>query len=237
VQRGLASITLVRHPTPVAGQRALGSLVRRITLLLSGSLLSTTCYAITIRADLGLGPLFVLQDGVARHAGIAIGTSVTVTGLALVLVAVGLRIRPGFGTLVVPIFGGATLNALLPHVPTLHGWPLRTMGVVVASWVMALGGAVVIRASVGVAAYDAVMLGLRRLTGRPLAPIRVGMEATVLALGWLLGGSVGAGTVITGLLIGPGIQFWLHIIGDPTGTPGRETKDPVASTYDLVLPS
>jgi uncharacterized membrane protein YczE len=75
-----------------------------------------------------------------------------------------------------------------------------------------------IRASVGVAAYDAVMLGLRRIFGRPLAPIRLAMEATVLALGWLLGGSVGVGTVITGLLIGPGIQFWLTVIGDRTRT-------------------
>ena len=102
-----------------------------------------------------------------------------------------------------------TLDALLPHVPTLHGWPLRIAGVLVATWLMALGGALIIRASVGVAAYDAVMLGLRRVLRRPLAPIRLGMEATVLTVGWLLGGPVGVGTVITGLLIGPGIQFWL----------------------------
>jgi uncharacterized membrane protein YczE len=148
-----------------------------------------------------------------------------------------LRIRPGFGTLVVPIFGGLALNALLPYMPNLHAWPLRAVAVLIATWMMALGGAMVIRASVGVAAYDAVMLGLRHLTGRPLAPIRVGMEVTVLVMGWLLGGSVGVGTVITGLLIGPGIQFWLRMIGDPTSAPGREAKDPAASAYALDLPS
>jgi uncharacterized membrane protein YczE len=178
--------------------------------------LATICYAITIRAHLGLGPLFVLQDGVTRQTGIAIGTSVMVVGFALVLVAVGLRSWPGPGTLVLPVIGGVTLDLLLPHVPTIHGWPLQGTAVLVATWMMALGGALMIRASVGVAAYDSVMLGLRRLLGRPLGPIRIGMETTVLIAGWLLGGSVGVGTVVTGLLIGPGIQFWLQVLGGPT---------------------
>jgi uncharacterized membrane protein YczE len=177
-------------------------------------MVATTCYAVTIRAHLGLGPLFVLQNGFAKHAGIAIGTSVTVIGYALVVVALILRSWPGPGTLGLPLFGGVTLDLLLPHVPTFHGWPLRMAGVLLATWVMALGGAMMIRASVGVAAYDAVMLGLRRVFGRPLAPVRLAMEMTVLMLGWILGGSVGLGTVVTGLLIGPGIQFWLRVIGD-----------------------
>ncbi len=192
-----------------------GSLPARVALLLSGSLIATVCYAVTIRADLGLGPLYVLQDGVALRMGIAIGTSVMVTGFALVFIAVGLRAWPGPGTLVLPVLGGVTLDALLPHLPVLHGWPLRLTAVLVATWLMALAGALMIRASVGVAAYDAVMLGLRRVFGRPLGPTRLAMEATVLAGGWLLGGSVGVGTAITGGLIGPGIQFWLRAIGGP----------------------
>lgn len=206
---------------PGTGERqgSLGSPVGRVALLLGGSLVVTTCYAVTIRAGLGLGPLFVLQDGVAINAGIAIGTSVIVTGFAFVAITLLLRYRPGPGTLALPILGGLTLDALLPHVPTLHGWLFRTAAVLLATWIMALGAAMTILASVGVAAYDAVMLGLRRVLGRPLAPIRVAMEATVLTAGWLLGGSVGVGTVITGLLIGPGIQFWLGRIGGPSTAP------------------
>jgi len=192
------------------------SLTGRVTLLLVGSLLATLCYAITIRAHLGLGPLFVLQDGVTRQTGIAIGNSVMVVGFVLVLVAVGLRSWPGPGTLALPVIGGVTLDLLLPHVPTIHGWVLRSAAVLAATWMMALGGALMIRASVGVAAYDAVMLGLRRVLGRPLGLTRIAMETAVLMAGWLLGGSVGVGTVVTGLLIGPGIQFWLRMLGGPT---------------------
>jgi uncharacterized membrane protein YczE len=190
-------------------------LTQRVTLLLAGSMMATVCYAVTIRARLGLGPLFVLQDGIARQVGIAIGTSVMVTGFALVFVAMGLRSWPGPGTLVLPVLGGVTLDALLPHLPTIHVWPVRLIAVLLATWMMALAGALMIRASVGVAAYDAVMLGLRRVFGRPLGPTRLAMEMTVLVAGWLLGGTVGVGTVITGLLVGPGIQFWLRVIGSP----------------------
>jgi len=113
-----------------------------------------------------------------------------------------------------PVVGGLTLDALLPHVPVLHGLPLRLTAVLGATWMMALAGALMIRASVGVASYDAVMLGLRRALGGRLGPIRLAMEAAALAAGWILGGSIGAGTVITGSLIGPGIQFWLTRVGD-----------------------
>ena len=192
-----------------------GSLPTRVALLLAGAVISTVCYAVTIRAGLGLGPLYVLQDGIARHAGITIGTSVIATGFALVLLAVALRSRPGPGTLALPVLGGVMLDALLPHLPVLHGGPLRFAAVVIATWMMALAGALMIHASIGVAAYDAVMLGLLRVIRRPLGPIRIGMEITALLAGWVLGGSIGVGTVVTGLLIGPGIQFWLAVIGDP----------------------
>ena len=199
------------------------SLPVRVALLLTGSLISTICYAVTIRARLGLGPLYVLQDGIARHAGITIGTSVTLTGFALVFVAGAMRAWPGPGTLVLPLLGGVTLDRLVPHVPILHGWPLRLAAVAGATWMMALAGALMIRASVGVAAYDAVMLGLHRILGRPLSPIRLAMEASALVAGWVLGGAIGVGTAITGLLIGPGIQFWLTRIGEPSRRVPRRT--------------
>ena len=213
--------------------RSLRSLPGRATMLVTGELVATLCYALTIKAGLGLGPLFVLQVGVARLAGIAIGTAVIVVGFALVGLSMSLRSWPGPGTLLLPVLGGLSLDAMLPHLPTLHGWLLRLATVVVATWVMALGGALVIRASVGVDAYDAVMMGLHRIVGRPLGPIRLAMEATALAAGWLLGGPVGVGTVITGLLIGPGLQFWMRVVGAPTGAGRPPVPDPGSGTAAL----
>ncbi len=222
-------------PAQDARLRRLGALVGRTLLLLTGSTIGTLCYALTIRAGLGLGPLFVLQGGFALHAGIAIGTSVTVLGFACVGIAMGLGIRPGPGTLIIPIISGVTLDAVLPHMPILHGWPLR-MGVVVGATVaMALGAAMTIRAALGVSPYDAVMLGLARRFDRPLAPIRLAMEGSVLVVGWILGGSVGIGTVITGLLIGPSIQLWLTLTGAPAPVIGRPRLLPFGRQRALAM--
>jgi len=202
-------------------------LAPRFGLLCIGSTISTFCYALTIRAGIGLGPLFVAQDGLARTVHVSIGTSVMVWGVGLILLSLLLRSSLGVGTLVLPFFSGSVLNAILPVLPASHGWPLRVSLVVVSTWFMALGGALVIRASLGPASYDAVMLGLHRVLGRPLAPIRLAMELSVLACGWLLGGLVGVGTLITGLLIGPAMQFWLGWFG-PAGLrrPDRTTVAP-----------
>jgi uncharacterized membrane protein YczE len=95
----------------------------------------------------------------------------------------------------------------------IHSVPLQIVTVLAATWVMALGGALMVRARIGFAAYDGIMLGLHRLLGHPLAPIRIAMEAVALVVGWILGGAAGVGTVITGVLIGPALQFWLRAVG------------------------
>jgi len=185
----------------------------RAAMVLGGCIVSSTCYAVTIRAALGLGPLFVVQDGMALHLGVSIGTAVIIVGLSLVVLALALRTWPGPATIVVPFISGIALNAVLPTVPVFHGLVLRLALVVVASWIMALGGAMIFRAATGVAAYDLVMLGICRVLRRKVSVVRLAMELTMLGCGWLLGGAVGMGTVITAVLIGPSLQFWMRRLG------------------------
>lgn len=201
-----------------------GPLVTRVASLLGGCCITTFCYALTIRASLGLGPLFVVQQGLARIMGTGIGQGVMAVGVAMVLVAVALRSWPGPGTLALPFLSGGLLDLIVPHMPAIQGLGLRLAVVTGASWVMALGGALTIRAAVGVAAYDAVMLGLRRMSGRSLRLVRLAMELTMLGCGWLLGGSVGVGTAITAVLIGPGIQFWLVVLDRRWAAPVRREE-------------
>ena len=194
------------HPGP-------GRLPLRGVELVVGSAISTACYALTVRVGLGLGPLFVVQDGLSRHLGVSLGTAVMLVGVATVLLAMTLRSWPGPGTLVLPFLGGGLMDLFLPMTPTPHGTAVRVGAVVLATWFMALGGALVIRSALGAAAYDLVMLGLHRRLGGPIAAVRVAMELTMLGCGWLLGGSIGVGTVVTGLLIGPAMHFWIAVLG------------------------
>jgi uncharacterized membrane protein YczE len=199
------------------------TLPRRALLLLAGSFVSTLCYAVTIRAGLGLGPLYAVQQGVARQAGTSIGHGVMIVGCILLVLALALRGPLGAGTIVLPFLGGTLLDLLLPSIPAVSGVALRLGADLAASWVMALGGALVIRASVGIASLDAIMLALHRLLRSPVVLVRGGMEFIMLVTGWVIGGSIGVGTVITGLVIGPALQLWLRLlsVSAPAVTPAE----------------
>ena len=185
---------------------------RRVGLVLGGAALSAACYALTIKADLGLGPLFAVQQGVAGHLDISIGRAVMVVGATLCCVAALLRQWPGPVTVALPFIMGALVDAILPHVPDINGLVLRLVVVVIATWFMCCGGALVICAKTGAAAPDLVMLALSRRTKFTNRSVRLGLEASWLVMGWLLGGTIGVGTVITGLLIGPALHFWLELL-------------------------
>jgi uncharacterized membrane protein YczE len=186
----------------------------RTAWFLSGIFVSTFTYGLTLKADIGLGPLFVIQDGLHRQLGISIGTAVIWTGVGFVLLACAFRSWPGPGTIIGPFIGGPLLDWMLPHLPALHGYVLRLVVCTAAIWVMALGGAMGIKARMGIAGLDALMMGIHRVVHVAVSRVRLGLEVTMLVVGWILGGSVGIGTVICAVLIGPGIQFWLRVLGE-----------------------
>jgi uncharacterized membrane protein YczE len=228
-------------PEPAAAKARFddASLAARTAMFLAGAVLSTYCYALTIKANLGLGPLFAFQDGVARTAGIALGTSVTIVGVGMIILAALFRSWPSPGTIVLPFLTGAILAPLVRISPSLHGYLPRFVLVIVATWLMALGGALSIRCAFGASAYSQLMLVLHRLTRWKIVFAQLALELTMLTLGWTLGGSIGVGTLITGLLIGPSLQFWLRLIGGlPSGArplvAAPEAEAPHAALVELT---
>lgn len=196
-----------------------GALAGRIARAVGGCAVSTFCFAVTIRAQLGLGPLFVIQDGAHRLLGITIGQAGMLIGVLLLLLACLLRSWPGPGTFVLPFLGGFLIDLMLPRLPVIQGIGWRLLAVTAASWCMTLGGALIISARLGIAALDAVMMGIHRITRVEIRRVRLAMEVAMLATGWLMGGAVGIGSVITGALIGHGLQFWLRVLRQPALAP------------------
>lgn len=187
------------------------SLRRRLARLGSGYLLIAVAIALNVRSNLGLGPLFVVFQGLERHGLLTIGTATVVTNVVLLLLAMWLRDRPGIGTLgQVFLVGPLTDLALLatPHAQSLGA---RVGYLVAAYLILCAGAAVYLAADLGAGPYDAVMRGLYRNSRRlPLSVLRLGMEGTALLVGWLLGGDVGIGTLMIGLGIGPGLAVGLR---------------------------
>jgi uncharacterized membrane protein YczE len=191
-------------------------LPRRLLQLYIGLLLYGLAGALQVRSNLGLDPWDVFHQGLAIHAGLAIGTVSIIVGAAVLVLWIPLRQLPGLGTVSNVVLIGASLNASLDVLPESVplGWRIAEMIVGVGLCGVATG--MYIGAKFGPGPRDGLMTGLACRTGRSIRLVRTGLEVTVLVAGWLLGGTVGIGTVLFALAIGPLAQLFLPIF-DVTG--------------------
>lgn len=201
---------------------------RRLVRLYAGLALYGASDALLVRAALGLDPWDVLHQGLARHSGVGIGVVSIVVGAAVLLLWWPIRQRPGLGTVSNVVLVGATIDAtlaLLPHHQALaYRVPLLLTGVLLNG----LATGLYITARYGPGPRDGLMTGLHRRTGRSLGLIRAGIEVSVLAAGFALGGGIGVGTVLYALAIGPLAQFFLRVFALPDD-PGRAARGRVVA--------
>lgn len=167
--------------------------------------------AMMVRAELGLDPWDVFHQGLAMHTGMTIGIASAVVGVAVLLAWIPLRNRPGIGTIanVIVIAITVDLGLLLIHTP--ESMPARIAMMVGAVVLNAFSTVLYVGAGLGPGPRDGLMTGLVVRTGLSVRLVRTSIEATVLAIGWLLGGTVGVGTVLYAFGIGPLVQFFVRI--------------------------
>jgi len=194
---------------PVEQLRA-GRLGLRIPQLAVGLFLYGWSMAMMIRAQLGLDPWDVLHTGLNRYLPVSFGTVTIIVGVAVLLVWIPLRQRPGMGTIANAILVGpaADFGLAVMHAPAhLPGRIALLVGSVVLN---GLAGGLYIGSQFGPGPRDGLMTGIVARTGWSVRSVRTSIEILVLAVGWLLGGSVGLGTVLYALTIGHLVQFFLR---------------------------
>ncbi|MFC5372792.1 YitT family protein [Brevundimonas faecalis] len=183
--------------------------IRRFLQLQFGLCLYGVSLALMVRADLGLDPWDVFHQGLSERTGLSLGTVLIIVGAAVMLFWIPLRQKPGIGTLCNIVVIGLVTDAALKVMPHLDHLGVRVLALGATIMLNAVATAAYIGAGMGPGPRDGLMTGLVRRTGWPLRWTRTGIEATVLGLGWLLGGSVGIGTVLYAVAIGPLIQIFL----------------------------
>ena len=214
--------------SPLQQLRA-GRLPLRLTSLTVGLLLFALAMALMIRAQLGVDPWNVLHIGIAHHVPLSLGTLAILVGVLVLLTWIPLKQWPGLGTVANVLIIGLGLDLFLAIIPPVEdlGWQLCVFLLGVA--VNGLGGAMYIGSHLGPGPRDGLMTGLHLRTGLSIRLIRTGIEVSVLALGWLLGGPVGLGTIAYALLIGPSIQLFMRFaiirLPEPAAAP-----EPAAQT-------
>ncbi|GAA3101459.1 YczE/YyaS/YitT family protein [Streptosporangium carneum] len=189
----------------------LGSFPIRLLRLYAGLALYGVGIALQIESHLGGSPWDVFHQGLSIHMGLSIGMWIILVGALVMLLWIPLRQRPGIGTVSNVLFLGVFADAAMWLAPTpeplVARWAYLLLGVV------ATGAAtgMYIGAGLGPGPRDGLMTGLNRL-GLSIRSARTIIEATVLAAGWLLGGTVGLGTVVFALAIGPLSQFFMPLM-------------------------
>jgi uncharacterized membrane protein YczE len=165
--------------------------------------------ALQIRAGLGLDPWDVFHQGVADRTGLSFGTVVMLTGAVVLLGWVPLRQRPGVGTISNVLVIGIAVDATLALLPSAGSTPIGVAMLIAGVGLSGVAGGAYIGAGLGPGPRDGVMTGLVRRTGGSVRVVRTTIELTVLAAGAALGGTVGVGTVVYALSIGPLVHVLL----------------------------
>src|SRR4051812_33679941 len=177
--------------------------VRRLAQLYAGLALYGASMALQIRAGLGLDPWDVFHQGVAQRTGLSFGTVVIATGAVVLLAWIPLRQRPGFGTVSNVVVIGLAVDAALAVLPPAGSGPVAVAMLLAGVGLNGVAGGAYIGAGLGPGPRDGLMTGLVRRTGGSIRVIRTSIEVAVLVAGAALGGTVGVGTLVYALSIGP----------------------------------
>jgi uncharacterized membrane protein YczE len=184
-------------------------IIRRFIQLFWGLALYGFSMALMLRANLGLDPWDVLHQGLAPRIGLRFGMTVNLVGLVVLLLWIPLRQRPGIGTMLNIIIIGTVVDLSLPILPTPAHYPLRFAFLIAGVVLNGIAGGAYIGAGLGTGPRDGLMTGIARRTGWPIKLVRTAIELAVLATGWLMGGTVGVGTVLYALTIGWVVHYAL----------------------------
>jgi uncharacterized membrane protein YczE len=195
------------------------SMPRRLVQLYAGLLLYGLSMALQVQALLGLGPWDVFHEGVAEHTGLSFGTVVIVTSVAVLLLWIPLKQKPGLGTISNVIVVGLAADLGLAIIPESHNLALQVLMLAAGVGLNAVAGAAYLGANFGPGARDGLMTGFVKRTGASVGRVRTTIELSVMAIGFLLGGTVGLGTIVYALSIGPLLQWMIPTFRAPTAAP------------------
>lgn len=209
----------------------LRALALRWTQLIVGLFGFGVSIALMVRSRLGLGPWDAFHVGLHEQTGISIGMASVLVGVAILAVSHFLGVRPGLGTLVNMVGIGAFIDLLVPWIPAAPHWGWGAGYYAAAVALCGLSTGMYIGAALGKGPRDGLVIGIGERTGWPVRRVRTLTEMSALAAGWAMGGSIGIGTLIFTLAIGPSMQWGLQLFGALPPLAGEAAEEALAARH------
>lgn len=181
--------------------------------LMLGNWLYGTGEAILIKADIGQSAGTVLAQGIQNLTGDSIGWTSFYISIGVMFLWIPLKNKLGIGTVLNIIFVSVAIDVMIPLFPSPGSYAVAVVQVLIGILVIGLGSAFYIPSNLGPGPRDGLMTGLHYRTGIPIGRVRFAIEAFFLLAGWLLGGSVGLGTVLVTVLVGEVVAIFFGIVG------------------------
>ena len=169
--------------------------------------------AVIVAAGVGNTPWTVLAEGIALMTDRTIGQATFFVSVAVLLLWIPLREKPGIGTILNAILIAVAIEHMLPILPTPEGGFESLLQVIGGIALVGIGSGIYLTANLGPGPRDGWMTGVHRVSGYPIGNVRAAIEITVVVIGWSLGGTVGIGTVIFAVMIGPTVAVCLNVVG------------------------
>ena len=209
------------------------SLIARWAQLLAGLLGFALAIALMIRGGLGLGPWDAFHVGIHRLTGISVGMASILVGIVIIAISMGLKARPGPATVANMVLVGLFTDVWLRVVPAAPGFAMGVPYHLGGIALIGLSTGMYLGARLGAGPRDGLMTALAARSGWSISRTRTGIELSVLALGWLMGGTLGLGTVLFAVAVGPSVQWGMRLFGllpsaarrGPASTPAHPSQD------------
>ncbi len=160
----------------------------------------------------GASPWSVLAQGISLNVNLSIGTITLLISIAVLILWIPLGQKPGMGTIFNALIIAIMIDLCIKYVPTPSNYIHQLLLAVISVIMVGIGGGIYLVSNLGAGPRDGLMIGLQKVTNFPIAVVRATLEISVVSIGWYLGGTVGAGTLLFAFGIGPCVALGLYLV-------------------------
>jgi len=186
--------------------------IKTLLFLILGLFLFGLGETLLLASGAGVSPWTVLAEGISVYSSYSVGWSTFWMSLAVLLLWIPLKQKPGIGTILNVIIIALVFDYTLPYLPNPENYGFKVLQVIIGVLITGLGSGFYLISNLGPGPRDGLMTGVQRITGKPIALVRSAIEVIVVFFGWKLGGTVGLGTIIFALGIGPTVAAGIYFV-------------------------